>query len=81
MKVIIDGYEVEIKAKKVGKNKATIKDTMHIVSEIEGRLWDSARLFDKEGFENLARVTREDASNIHNVLDSYGYFDNIRRAN
>ena len=81
MKVIIDGYEVEIKAKKIGKNKANIKDTMHIVSEIEGGLWDSARLFDKEGFENLARATREDAVSIHNVLDSYGYFDNIRRAN
>lgn len=81
MKVIIEGYEVEIKAKKVGKNKANSKDTMHIISKIEGCLWDSARLFEKEGYEILARATREDASSIHNTLDSCGYFDNIRRAN
>lgn len=81
MKVIIDGYEVEIKAKKVGKNKANIKDTMHILSMIEGWAWDSANLSDREGFPILANATRKEASHIHETLDSYGYFDNIRRAN
>lgn len=81
MKVVIDGYEVEIKARKVGENKTTTKDTMHILSEIEGWAWESARLREKEGYAILARATRKEASSIHDTLNSCGYFDKIRRAN
>lgn len=81
MKVIIDGYEVEIKAKKVGKNKANIKDTMHILSELEGWAWGFAGKAQQEGFKHMALAIRDDASSIHDTLDSCGYFDNIRRAN
>ena len=81
MKVIIDGYEVEIKAKKIGKNKANIKDTMHILSELEGWAWGFAGKAQQEGFNYMAKAIRNDALSIHKTLDSYGFFDNIRRAN
>lgn len=81
MKVIIDGYEVEIKAKKVNTRKNNTKDTMHILSKLEGWAWETAGHMEKEGYKILADATRKEASSIHDTLGSYGYFDSVRRAN
>ena len=78
MKIIIDGCEVEIRAKAQGKPRYNKEDTMYVLNTLSILASEASRNFEKEGCDALAKKSQEVADMIYNLLDSNGLFDSIK---
>lgn len=74
MKIIIDGCEVEIKAKKSGKNQYNETDTMFVLNTLTMLAYEASRGYDNVGCNHLANDARNLADTIYDLLDKNGYY-------
>lgn len=74
MKIIIDGYEVEIKAKSAGKNRYNKTDTMFVLNTLSMLAFEASRSYDNIGCDHLANDARNLANTIYDLLDKNGYY-------
>lgn len=74
MKIIIDGYEVEIKAKKAGKNRCNDTDTMFVLNTLTMLAYEASRGYDNAGCNHLANDARNIADTIYDLLDKNGHY-------
>lgn len=74
MKIIIDGCEVEIKAKSAGKNQYNKTDTMFVLNTLASLAFKASFSYDKEGYVHLANDASNLANTIYDLLDKNGYY-------
>lgn len=74
MKIIIDGCEVEIKAKSAGKNQYNETDTMFVLNTLAMLVFEASRSYDKEGYVYLANDARNLASTIYDLLNKNSHY-------
>lgn len=74
MKFIIDGCEVEIKAKSAGKKRYNETDTMLVLNTLTTLAFKASYSYDKEGYVYLANDARNLANTIYDLLDKNGYY-------
>ena len=74
MKIIIDGCEVEIKAKSAGKNQYNETDTMFVLNTLTMLAYEASRGYDNVGCNHLANDARNLANTIYDLLDKNGYY-------
>ena len=74
MKVTIDGYVVEIKARYFTKDKASKKDTARILCKLENLAWNSAERNSRDGYTYSAADDRTIARQIHDQLAAVGFY-------
>ena len=82
MKLYIDGYEVEIKAKYVGVNhdiesKYNKRDAMAILNQISSWGYEAGELDAMRGLMAMSRNARKCANDIYDALDAEGYFKGV----
>lgn len=75
MKVIIEGYEVEIKAKFMTSNRYNKKDTMSVLNTLAMYASDSIERCSDLGYPALERTARKTRDNIMDTLDALGYYN------
>lgn len=78
MKIIIDGCEVEIKAKSAGKNRYNKTDTMHVLNKLSLLAYEAAINYDNVGCNSLANKARYVADMIYDLLDKNGLYIKYR---
>lgn len=78
MKVMINGYEVEIKAKYKASDRMNQADTMAVLSQISIWAGESKYRFQQAGCNRLAEIAGEAQGTIYDALDAKGYFDNVK---
>ena len=74
MKIIIDGCEVEITAKKAGKKRYNETDTMFVLNTLTMLAYEASRGYANAGCNHLANDTRNLADTIYDLLDKNGYY-------
>ena len=74
MKIKINEYEIEIKAKHMYSDKACTDDVMSFLNTICMYAGESATWYDKIGMDALAKRARNFHNDIYDALDSKGYF-------
>ena len=74
MKIIIDGCEVEIKAKSAGKNRYNKTDTMFVLNTLAMLAYEASHGYDNVGCDHLANDARNLGNTIYNLLDKNGYY-------
>ena len=74
MKVIIGGYEVEIKAKKYAGGRFNKEDTMEVLNRLSVYALKAEENYQDAGFPGIARAARNDKRNIAAVLMSNGFY-------
>lgn len=74
MKIIIDGCEVEIKAKSAGKNRYNKTDTMFVLNTLSLLAYEASNSYDDAGCDHLANGARDLASVIYDLLDKNGFY-------
>lgn len=80
MKVMIEGYEVEIKAKytsdgKIEGGKMNKDDTMAVLNLLSIWAYEAAAKYDLTGCYALSKGARKTASDIYDLLESKNYFN------
>lgn len=78
MKIIIDGCEVEIRAKDQGKPRYNKEDTMYVLNTLSILAREASRNFEKEGSIVFARKSQAVADMIYDLLDRNGLYDTIK---
>ena len=78
MKITINGYEVEIKAKYKASDRMNQKDTMAVLNQISICAGESKYRFQQSGCNRLAETAGEAQHTIFDALDARGYFDNVK---
>lgn len=79
MKIIIDGCEVEIKAKSVGKKRYNKTDTMYVLNTLSLLAHEASINYDNVGCNSLANKARDVADMIYDVLDKNGLYQPSNR--
>lgn len=74
MKIIIDGCEVEIKAKSAGKNRYNDTDTMLVLNTLTSLVYEASCGYYNAGCKHLANDARNLADTIYDLLDKNGYY-------
>lgn len=74
MKIIIDGCEVEIKAKSAGKNRYNKTDTMYVLNTLSILAHEASINYDNIGCNSLANKARDVADMIYDLLDKNGLY-------
>ena len=78
MKVMIEGFEVEIKAKAAGSGKRMNKqDTMRIMNLLSIWAFEAGEHYRKNGCTALEKGAKETAEVIYKMLEAEGCYDNI----
>ena len=84
MKVIIDGYEVEIKAKSPFNKRYNKDDTLSILNTLNRWQIAKARYLEqrhnetgKQCYKNCADNTYKRVSELHEFIASFGTYDNL----
>ena len=77
MKIVIDGCEIEIKARMQGKTRYNKDDTMCVLNTISVIAHEASCNFKKEGSPLFAKKSQEVADMIYNLLDSNRLYDTI----
>ena len=77
MKFVIDGYEVEIKAKSEYKERFNKDDAKAILNTMAIAFSEASKRYESIGCYALAKSARTNYWNIHNELEKVGYFDDI----
>ena len=75
MTVMIDGYEVEIKAKGETAEKFNKADTMAVLNLISIYAAEASNRYETIGMNALQRNAKEAHNNIFEKLDSMGYYN------
>ena len=78
MKITINGYEVEIKAKYKASDKMNQRDTMAVLNQISIWAGESKYRFIQNGCVHLAEIAGEAHNAIYDALDAKGYFDDVK---
>lgn len=74
MRIIINGYEVDIKAKREGKEQMNQKDTRALLNRLTGYAYEAADGYEKRNEFALAEDARKTARNIFMALEAAGYY-------
>ena len=74
MKIIIDGYEVEINAKSTGKKQYNKSDTMYLLNMLSILAREAYHSYDYTGCTNFAHKARDVADKIYKLLDENGLY-------
>lgn len=74
MKIIIDGCEVEIRAKSAGKNRYNKTDTMYVLNTLSILAHEASINYDNLGYNSLANKARDVADMIYDLLDKNGLY-------
>ena len=85
MKIQIDGFEVEIKARRTNEKRHNKLSTMYFVNWLEGLLFDSARL-DSEIYENTHKECYKSVSEqkydmgrqLYDLLNDMHFYDDVK---
>lgn len=77
MKLTINGYDVEIKAKYSGATKFNKIHTMDFLNLIASWASHSADQMQAEGWDMIAKDNREAFNTIYDELAKRGLYDNI----
>lgn len=78
MKLTIDNYEIEIKAKSRYSNRFNKNDTLDLLNILAIAFSNSRQRNELEGYEALAKRDNKNFYNINDFLDSNGFFDDLR---
>lgn len=78
MKLTIDNYEIEIKAKSSYSNRFNKNDTLDLLNILAIAFSNSRQRNEIKGYTALANRDDENYNNIHDFLDSNGFFDDLR---
>ncbi len=79
MKLTIGNYEVEVKAKWHGAERMSKEDTMYFLNMMASEMYTSSRQREAEGYMALSKESADMANEIHNLLDSKGFYNDIRK--
>ena len=77
MKIIIDGCEVEIKAKSAGKKRYNKTDTMFVLNTLSMLAHEASDSYDNVGCNSLANYARNIANAIYDLLDKNGHYKSL----
>ena len=82
MRVIIDGYEVEIKAKTSYNKRFNQEDTLNLLNELNLWQYSEAELSERkyqetntECYNDYAKSVYKRVNELHKFLASYGIYD------
>ena len=78
MKLKIENFEIEIKAKSKNSNRFNKEDTLKVLNMLAIAFYNSRQRNEFEGYEALAKRDYENSIIINDFLDSNGFFDDIR---
>lgn len=78
MKIIMGNYEVEIKAKRVGEDRANKEATCFFINNLACQFFNAAYYLDMMGCPVSAEKNREDAHTIHAFLEARHFYDDVR---
>lgn len=73
MKVKIDSYEVEVKAKGWNSNRFNKQDTLAFLCHLCVELINARDNYEEKGLDGCASVTRQSIDNIRTLLDENNY--------
>ena len=77
MKLVINDFEVEIKARRTWRSKrANSKDTMSFLNQVSIFCGDASKQYDFEGYEALSKNARVWSHEIYTYLNDNGLYDN-----
>ena len=77
MKLIIDGYEVEIKAKAVYSNRTNKADTQNFLNKLSVWALEASKYNAAIGAYATARDDVKASDEIYEVLKAQGVYDNL----
>lgn len=77
MKLNINGYEVEIRAKDRYSSRANKADTMHFLNTLSIWASEAARTYRTEGCKSLEKNANNAADDIYNALSAAGLYKDI----
>lgn len=77
MKLTINGYEVEIKAKANYNSRANKLDTMHFLNTLSIWASEAARTYRMERCESLEKNANKAADDIYTVLSAAGLYKGL----
>ena len=78
MKLTINNYEIEIKAKSSYSNRFNKNDTLNLLNILAIAFFNSHQRNELEGYTASANRDYENSNNIHDFLDSNGFYDDLR---
>lgn len=73
MKVKIDSYEVEVKAKGWDSNRFNKQDTLSFLCHLCVELINARDNYEENGFDGCASATQQSIDNIRTLLDENNY--------
>ena len=77
MKIIIDGFEIEVKAKKINSDRYNKGDTMMVLNKVSLLAFEASRTYEEERVYALADDSRTISETLYNMLKDQGMYDNI----
>lgn len=80
MKLKIDSYEVEIKARNLNtqKEKMNQEDAMSFLVQLSLWAFEASESYRRDGYNALEKSAMNASKEIHEVLEEEGYFDKYR---
>ena len=80
MTISINGYTVDIKAKygECTDRRMNKQDTMSVLNLISIWASEAAHQMDRNGCHGIAKSARDAGHDIYLLLDSKGYYDNVK---
>lgn len=77
MKLTIENFEIEIKAKKKGQKRSSQKETLNFLCNLEGMYYSLSNSTFKD-YPGLSKQYERIGLNIHDELDKHGYYDEYK---
>lgn len=80
MRFVLDGFVVEIRAKKVsnGENaRFTKEQTMEFCNKMSIAFGDAARWNEAKGYNGIAESYRDVSDEIYEKLDKHGFYNDV----
>lgn len=79
MKFVVDGYEIDIKAKKcLIRERMNKQDTLSFMNTLCLYLWWTAERDEYKGYDDSSEIYVKEAQKLHDQLDALGYFDDLK---
>lgn len=78
MKLFINGYEVNISAKRSTEVKCSQKRTCEILNELATFCSEASDSYTREHLMGLSAEARRMFNNIYDALDEVGWYDNVK---
>ena len=77
MRLIIDDFEVEVKARLVNKDRFSRKDTMRFLNKVSIWAGEASKQYDDNGLDSLAEWTQKASDQIYETLRKNGCYKNL----